>query len=63
MRRVCAIEDKTAVVGVASYCSVSRNSVRFKALETTHGSVFNKSSHNSNYVWLNALITFCLNFQ
>ena len=30
---LCAIEDKTAVVVVASYCSVSRNLVRFKALE------------------------------
>ena len=30
--RVCAIKDKTAVVVVASYCSVSRNPVRFKAL-------------------------------
>ena len=30
--RVCATEDKTAVVVVASYCSVSRNPVRFKAL-------------------------------
>ena len=30
--RVCAIEDKTAVVVVASYRSVSRNSVRFKVL-------------------------------
>ena len=30
--KVCAKEDKTAVVVVASYRSVSRNSVRFKAL-------------------------------
>ena len=30
--RVFAIEDKTAVVVVASYRSVSRNPVRFKAL-------------------------------
>ena len=30
--RVCAIKDKTAVVVVASYRSVSRNPVRFKAL-------------------------------
>ena len=30
--RVYAIEDKTAVVVVASYRSVSRNPVRFKAL-------------------------------
>ena len=29
---LCAIEDKTAVVVVASYRSVSRNPVRFKAL-------------------------------
>ena len=29
---LCAIEDKTAVVIVASYRSVSRNPVRFKAL-------------------------------
>ena len=32
---VCAIEDKTAIVVVASYRSVSRNSVRFKALTAT----------------------------
>ena len=31
--RVCAIEDKTAVVVVASYRSVARNSVRFKAVD------------------------------
>ena len=30
---LCAIEDKTAVVVVSSYRSVSRNPVRFKALE------------------------------
>ena len=29
---LCAIENKTAVVVVTSYCSVSRNPVRFKAL-------------------------------
>ena len=29
---LCAIEDKTVVVVVASYRSVSRNPVRFKAL-------------------------------
>ena len=29
---LCAIEEKTAVVVVASYRSVSRNPVRFKAL-------------------------------
>ena len=29
---LCAIENKTAVVVVASYRSVSRNPVRFKAL-------------------------------
>ena len=29
---LCAIEDKTAAVVVASYRSVSRNPVRFKAL-------------------------------
>ena len=34
--RVCAIEDKTAVVVVASYRSVSSNPVRFKALYTLH---------------------------
>ena len=34
--RVCAIEDKTAVVVVASYRSVSRNPVRFKALLLYH---------------------------
>ena len=33
--RVCAIEDKTTVVGGASYRSVSRNPVRFKALDRT----------------------------
>ena len=33
--RVCAIEDRTAVVVVASYCSVLRNPVRFKALVCT----------------------------
>ena len=32
LMNVCAIEDKTAVVVVASYRSVSRNPVRFKAL-------------------------------
>ena len=32
MTEVCVIEDKTAVVVVASYRSVSRNPVRFKAL-------------------------------
>ena len=31
--RVCAIEDKTVIVVVLSYRSVSRNPVRFKALE------------------------------
>ena len=30
--RVCAIEDITAVVVVASYLIISRNQVRFKAL-------------------------------
>ena len=30
--RVCAIEDKTAVVVVVSYRNVSKNPVRFKAL-------------------------------
>ena len=30
--RMCATEDKTAVAVVASYCSVPRNPVRFKAL-------------------------------
>ena len=30
---LCAIEDKTAVVIVASYRSVSRNPVRFKVLK------------------------------
>ena len=30
--RVCASEDKIAVVVVASYHSVSRNPVRFKAM-------------------------------
>ena len=29
---MCVIEDKTAVVAVASYRSVLRNPVRFKAL-------------------------------
>ena len=33
--RVCTIEDKTAIVVVASYRSVSRNPVRFKALVLT----------------------------
>ena len=33
--RVWAIEDKTAVVVVASYRSVSRNPVRFKTLAPT----------------------------
>ena len=33
--RVCAIEDKTAVVVVTSYRSVSRNPVHFKALVKT----------------------------
>ena len=33
VRRVCAIEDKTAVIVIAaSYRNVSRNPVRFKAL-------------------------------
>ena len=32
--RVCPIEDKTAIVVVASYRSISRNPVRFKALLT-----------------------------
>ena len=31
--RACAIEDKIALVVVASYRSVSRNPVRFKALD------------------------------
>ena len=30
--KVCVVEDKTVVVVVALYCSVSRNSIRFKAL-------------------------------
>ena len=33
--KVCAIEDKTAVVVVVSYHTVSRNPVRFKALVFT----------------------------
>ena len=33
---LCAIEDKTAVVVVAWYRSVSRNPVRFKALSRIH---------------------------
>ena len=37
--RVCAIKDKTAVVVVASYRSVSRNPVRFKALIGMHSGV------------------------
>ena len=32
MTEACEIKDKTAVVVVASYRSVSRNAVRFKAL-------------------------------
>ena len=30
--KVCVIEDKIAVAVVTSYCSVSRNAVRFKAV-------------------------------
>ena len=33
---MCVIEDKTAVIVVASYCSVSRNPIRFKALAGTN---------------------------
>ena len=33
---MCAIEDETAVVVVASYHSVPRNPVRFKALNKTY---------------------------
>ena len=33
---LCRIEDKSAVVVVASYRSVSRNSVRFKAMSHTN---------------------------
>ena len=40
--RVCAIENKTAVVVVASYCSVSINPVRFKSLHGTLGSIMAK---------------------
>ena len=32
MTEVCVTEDKTVVAAAASYCSVSRNPVRFKAL-------------------------------
>ena len=32
---MCGIEDETAVVVVASYCSVSRNLFRFKAVIDT----------------------------
>ena len=32
MTEVCVTEDKTAIVVVASYSSVSRNPVNFKAL-------------------------------
>ena len=39
--RVCAIENKTAVV-VASYCSVSINRVRFKSLHGTLGRIMAK---------------------
>ena len=34
--KVCAIEDKTAVVVVALYRSVTRNPVRFKALKVVN---------------------------
>ena len=30
--KVCVVEDKIVVIVVALYCSVSRNSIRFKAL-------------------------------
>ena len=40
---MCAIEDKTAVVVVASYRSVSRNPVRFKALHV-HASLESNQS-------------------
>ena len=32
INEVCGVEDKTVVVAVASYYSVSRNPIRFKAL-------------------------------
>ena len=37
--RVCTTEDKTAVVVVASYRSVSRNPVRFKALDGSNSTL------------------------
>ena len=37
MTEVCMMEDKIAVIVVASYRSVSRNLVRFKALEIAYG--------------------------
>ena len=39
MMNLCTIEDKTAVVVVASYRSIVRNPVRFKALLTNDASL------------------------
>ena len=40
MRMVCAIEDKTAIVVVASYGSVSRNRVCVRVMFNNHYNYF-----------------------
>ena len=48
--KLCAIEDKTAIVVVASYRSVSRIPVRFKALTLTN-SAFWRRLNNGNFTF------------
>ena len=43
--KVCAVEDKTAIVTVAFYQSILKNSVRFKSLSCTYFTLFHKGSH------------------
>ena len=52
--RTCAIEDKTEVVVVASYRSVSRNPIRFKALVKT---IFESQALLIRYLLHNCLLT------
>ena len=52
MTEVCVIEDKTAVVLVASHCSVSRNPVRFNALAGCKESQEESKKKNCLHPWV-----------
>ena len=47
--KVCMIEDEAAVVVVASYRSISRKPVRFKALAVTSDVLFRSESKGSGF--------------